>query len=465
MPDSSQNDNQQIRETDNSFEGDFFKRKTLAIQLSEYMEILKKGAVIAIDAPWGSGKTWFGNKWKDYLENQKHHKVIFIDAFKNDYIEDPFILIAAEINLVVKNSNNDSSASLIREAKTVIKYLAPLGAKIATNGTGNIFFGISNLQGNAEELAKQFYNKISEDTSAWVEKKFNEYENEKKSLTNYSKELEKFCETQDKPVVIFIDELDRCKPTFAIKLIERIKHFFDVPGIIFILLMNRKQLENAIKGCYGTEKEDAKDYLSKFINLFLHLPQTEINAASRNAHENTKKFVRNILENNYNIPLEEKEVINFIEYLTVWSYIKSLTLRQIERACTIFAITGAKGNSFLITYLIVLKMLNYEIFIALVQGLSTGSDFDNSKQSIEEAIKNLEQTSDLQRNEIAHKRNSILSVIKELLMLLIDKKYDLKITRQLASNYLDIDIEELPHGIEGIFLKNIKLIDLQNNRL
>ena len=34
-------------------------------------------------------------------------------------------------------------------------------------------------------------------------------------------------------LVFFIDELDRCRPTFAIELLERIKHLFDIPALLY----------------------------------------------------------------------------------------------------------------------------------------------------------------------------------------------------------------------------------------
>ena len=74
----------------NPFNGDLFKRRELANQLTGYIERLRDGAVIAIDAPWGEGKSWFGRNWAADLKSQGYG-VVYLDAFQHDYVEDPFL--------------------------------------------------------------------------------------------------------------------------------------------------------------------------------------------------------------------------------------------------------------------------------------------------------------------------------------------------------------------------------------
>ena len=77
------------------FESDLLDRKKLADKLTGYIDRLSAGAVIAIDAPWGEGKTWFGKNWARQLESD--HRVLYLDAFEGDYMDDPFLLVSAEI--------------------------------------------------------------------------------------------------------------------------------------------------------------------------------------------------------------------------------------------------------------------------------------------------------------------------------------------------------------------------------
>ncbi len=73
------------------------------------------------------------------------------------------------------------------------------------------------------------------------------------------------------PLVVFVDELDRCRPDFAIKLIEVVKHLFDVPGVCFVVSTNMKQLSESVRAVYGGGF-DAAHYLQRFFDLTYHLP-------------------------------------------------------------------------------------------------------------------------------------------------------------------------------------------------
>jgi hypothetical protein len=76
-------------------------------------------------------------------------------------------------------------------------------------------------------------------------------------------------------IVIIIDKLDRCRPTYAVQLLERIKHLFDVEGIVFVLGIDREQLSHSIKALYGSEF-DAIGYLKRFIDLDYRLPEPKL---------------------------------------------------------------------------------------------------------------------------------------------------------------------------------------------
>ena len=72
-------------------------------------------------------------------------------------------------------------------------------------------------------------------------------------------------------VIILVDELDRCRPIYAIELLERVKHLFDTEGIVFVLGVDRKQLSHSVKALYGATF-DAAGYLRRFIDIDYKLP-------------------------------------------------------------------------------------------------------------------------------------------------------------------------------------------------
>ncbi len=72
-------------------------------------------------------------------------------------------------------------------------------------------------------------------------------------------------------LVIFIDELDRCKPTYAIKLLEQIKHYMMDDRITFVFSVNLEQLQHTIKCYYGADF-DASRYLDRFFDFRIDWP-------------------------------------------------------------------------------------------------------------------------------------------------------------------------------------------------
>ena len=144
-------------------------------------------------------------------------------------------------------------------------------------------------------------------------------------MEKFKQELEKFANTIadkfNKPVVIFIDELDRSSPKFVIKLIEQLKHIFEIPNLAFILTVNKKELSNTIKGIYGSEM-DGYAYYKKFTTHdFTLYPIGNL------SYKNIKIYINYILSK-YNSFDLSPEIINIITYIIS---VLSLSLRDIEQ--------------------------------------------------------------------------------------------------------------------------------------
>ena len=263
-----------------AWQGDLWDRKRLGIQLTNYVDRLQCGAVLALDARWGEGKTWFVRHWQKHLENEGHN-VIYLDAFANDYLEDPFLIIAAEISQAFKYSNeidveeiedfNSKTASVLISLASIIPILvAKAGLHwVGLGGAGESF---KELYENGKEVYDVASDEIAGKIKEQIEKKIENHHVEKETIQDFKKELAQLAEKLDKPLVLIIDELDRCRPDFAIRLIERVKHFFDLPKIVFVLVMNKPQLLQTIKSFYGYDSDLNGDYLEKFVDFMIHLP-------------------------------------------------------------------------------------------------------------------------------------------------------------------------------------------------
>ena len=116
-----------------------------------------------------------------------------------------------------------------------------------------------------------------DDIADVINDQIKEYTKQRTTFNKFKKLLEEYVasvnEDQPVPVIFIIDELDRCNPHFAVKVLERVKHLFDIPNIIFVLPISKKQLEYSIQGFYGSDKIDAANYLRRFIDLEFELPK------------------------------------------------------------------------------------------------------------------------------------------------------------------------------------------------
>lgn len=267
-----------------AWEDDLWDRKRLGIQLTNYVDRLQCGAVLALDARWGEGKTWFVRHWQKHLEDENHN-VIYLDAFANDYLDDPFLVISSEIASKLNQTADKRLVHKFKKAAAVLQQglltQAPtiIASMISFALTGGIipFLKLDNdsIKDKYEDIVDQVTDNIGEKVTEAIQKKIDDYEEEKQSLNAFKETLAKLAESLDKPLVFIIDELDRCRPDFAIRLIERIKHFFDIPKIVFVLVMNKPQLLQSVKSFYGYDSEMNGDYLEKFVDFTVHLPTSK----------------------------------------------------------------------------------------------------------------------------------------------------------------------------------------------
>lgn len=346
----------------NPFHGDLFKRKELAEQLTGYLDRLRDGTVVAIDAPWGEGKSWFGLHWAASLKSQDY-RVIYLDAFQQDYVEDPFLLIASEITEALAEDATHSQA-LKEKAASVMKAMLPVATKALLNIAGRLTLGAADLSKDITEAIQSAGDSASDATQKWLEEKIEAHGQEKASLESFRNALQEFCASQEKPVVFFIDELDRCRPTFAVRLIERLKHFFDVPNLIFVLLLNRQQLEKAIKGVYGSDT-DASSYLSKFVHLFLRLPKK---ADASNDQSNANWTYLWELTKHYKLNNDNSRTLeSFIASFSVIASTMGMSLRDMEKGMALLALEGVSNSTPYLSWLIALKLKHPDLFAGLLK--------------------------------------------------------------------------------------------------
>ncbi len=99
----------------------------------------------------------------------------------------------------------------------------------------------------------------------------------KKSVKAFRHVLHEMADTlwqdsENRPLIVAIDELDRCRPSCAVELLEVAKHFFSVDRIVFVLAVNRDQLAHSVRALYGSDF-DAEGYLRRFFDVDFRLSE------------------------------------------------------------------------------------------------------------------------------------------------------------------------------------------------
>lgn len=246
--------NEIIINEENPFENDKLNREIEANNLTNLFNLVDNQMVLAIDSPWGTGKSSFLKMWNQKLINEGYD-TIFFNAWENDFVEDAFIAFVDEIREALRDRPVDN---LIENAKLLgelmFKNSPKILAKIIEKSTG---VNIDNIIS-------------TDDVSNLIGDKIDEYKNTKDSIKKFKSELENIAQetvnVTGKPIIIFVDELDRCRPDFAIRLLERVKHLFSVKNIIFVLGIDKQALSNSVKVIYGEETQ-VNGYLARFIDM------------------------------------------------------------------------------------------------------------------------------------------------------------------------------------------------------
>lgn len=253
---------------DKPFRHDLLGRQEPADILTHLLGSIEGPCVLTIDGAWGSGKTTFLNMWTRHLDKQGFPVVQF-NAWETDYSATPFISLASELARGLERWKADGTwATELRDAsKRIIPSLRPLvGAAVlaAATAIGLDPTVVAPLPQLIASLGRQ---------------QFDDFPEAQQSVQDFKATFEEVAvevaaKHEGRPLVVAIDELDRCRPTFAIELLETAKHLFMADHVVFVLAMNRQELCHSIKAVYGNGF-DADGYLRRFVDVDFRLPEVD----------------------------------------------------------------------------------------------------------------------------------------------------------------------------------------------
>lgn len=317
---------------DNPFANCKLEREPYARVLTEVVNTYADGFVLAINNEWGAGKTTFVRMWQQQLKNEGF-KTIYFNAWENDFDNNPLVAIMSELETLSNTNNEKVFKSVIEKGAVLIKNIAPA-----------ILKAVADRYIDSKVISDAIENSTKASTEI-LEEEIKEYSSKKKTIIEFREELENFVKqgVNKKPLIFIVDELDRCRPNYSVEVLEQIKHFFSVSGIVFVLSIDKKHLGSAVKGYYGSEQIDSNEYLRRFIDMeySIPIPQTNLfveylydyyefndffsSVERRKFYEfsddsNILKLIANVLFSKTNATLRQQEKVFALSRLVLCSF-------------------------------------------------------------------------------------------------------------------------------------------------
>lgn len=237
-----------------------------------------KSYVMAIDSAWGTGKSYFIDLLIQNIEEENNIFVVKYNAWANDYCDNAFNPLIYDIlksDAIVFDIEKDSDKKNLKNLLISIGKIGLSLGKQAFTKKIKKDYGLEIDKAVDEAIKagkhiKDFMFRITENLEQ-LNVQRDSFEELKSSLRLATQGMQ----DAGKKLVVIIDELDRCKPTFAIQTLEIVKHIFDVENIVFLFAVDIEQLSHSISSVYG-DGFDSVGYLCRFFDYISKLPNPKI---------------------------------------------------------------------------------------------------------------------------------------------------------------------------------------------
>ena len=429
---------------------DEFTREPIAEKIIKLLDSDIEVSPLIIDGQWGTGKTEFCFKLKNLIEanNTNDYKVGYVNAFQADHANEPLLTLIAEVASFY-DEKDEKRKNFIKNAVPYLRLISGIGLKAGLGfAFGRYAADIPDALADGMEEIKDGSKSLIDQS---LESMIKDQVEAEKNLSTLRDALSDIASTN--PIILLIDELDRCRPDFAVMMLETIKHVFDVGNVQIILITNAEQLKATIKHSYGSET-NSHDYLYKFFKYQINLPTSTQDIEGKSV-ENNIAYFRTVVQNSKVIPQNFKD--NELIYdISKFVNISRLSLRKVEqviRCIETLVIFEDKEKSkyifseqILTTFLCFIYIIDYKIFMDLVKRRLT---YENLRNCIKDEIPNLVYDRDIIENN-----GAIFSVIAMIDSLVINNIIKTDYANRLSNLRLLIEVLNNKLHIQGLSIQD-----------
>ena len=369
--------NENIQKT---WKEDKLQRRNYALRFITLLNSIEDICAIALDGRWGSGKTFFVKQVKmlldafngseEFLNIEESAQIkaeiektggiqvqkqlsFYYDAWINDNDEDPIVSLLYSILQDVEHCIFEASLR-----KNYLVKLANLTVDIADfflPGAQEGWRKFKEAWNNSKDVLQRAEAPELKELFAPLRAK-GELHDEVQKLFNA------LLGEQYKRLVIFVDELDRCKPSYAIKLLERIKHYLSDDRVTFVFSVNIEELQHMVKCCYGPECS-ASRYLDRFFDLRASLPELDVDSFFRanRMFDGHYEMICTVIIKTYQLQL--REILKFSRLMKIMTRRITQALFRMEYESTLHFCVR-----FILPVMIGLKLTDQTQYRAFVEG-------------------------------------------------------------------------------------------------
>ncbi|MBU3850385.1 MAG: KAP family NTPase [Candidatus Treponema excrementipullorum] len=424
----------------NTLKDDTIERNASIFNFIRILDSLEDSCSIALEGNWGSGKTFFVKQTKMILDalnqcstkmdepqkqavidvckrsnngerpNVQSHVCVYYDAWKNDNDDDPVLSL---VYTILQDTN--STFSFTKNVSF---------PKVAANILE--FFSGRNWSGLIENLQRE--NPLDA---------LKELKNIEDLIAEF---LDSLLAERGNRLVVFIDELDRCKPSYAVKLLERIKHYFSNDRITFVFSVNIYELQHTIRKFYGDNFNGGR-YLDRFFDLRISLPPVNLEKFYRSINFGQEKA------HYYSVSKEVIKIHRF-ELREITRYVRILKIATHNMVSTNSSYFNVENSIRFCVHCIVpimigLKIADAENYLAFIQG--------NNSAPLVTMGKKLPRYFTSRLSEVTEPPYSIANTLEKIYRFLFAESYDELISvRDIGNMRFNMDVKNTLLRVVGL---------------
>ena len=243
------------------YASDWLGREEFGSGLERLTRYGSGSGVVLVDGDWGTGKTTFIRMWLASLRNDDR-TVVEVNAWAGDHADTPFDDIVRQFERGLRHCHRPL-VKWSRRIGWIMMRSVSAAVSSASWLSGLPAVGDASAMGAIAKLIHDLQRAAKADRRS--DKRISRLRGRLNAAAEY------YWERRRKSIVLVIDELDRCRPDYALRFLETIKHIFEVPHVTFVITANAQELGKAVKGVYG-EDFDGQAYIERFFDIRLSLP-------------------------------------------------------------------------------------------------------------------------------------------------------------------------------------------------